>query len=198
MRSDALVLHDTWLVACVSPGCVWAPRRFWVSFARHYLTIAANHSMPYCRARPCLPAPHPHLFRSSFLFPSESFPTFLRILPYLPPPPSNPSLPSLPSSPSESFPTLLLLRCRRVEDDETCATFPFNSCGTAAYVAPEALVSSKKVSHQVTHSGDKRVTLFLRRLARVTPVREGLGQLLCVLAACLGCRAVQLEYSQWF
>jgi hypothetical protein len=32
-----------------------------------------------------------------------------------------------------------------VEDDETCATFPFNSCGTAAYVAPEALVSTKKV-----------------------------------------------------
>jgi serine/threonine protein kinase len=33
----------------------------------------------------------------------------------------------------------------RVEDDETCATFPFNSCGTAAYVAPEALITSKKV-----------------------------------------------------
>eukprot|EP00798_Chlamydomonas_sp_ICE-L_P030867 gene30867-35911_t len=28
----------------------------------------------------------------------------------------------------------------RVEDDETSASFPFNSCGTAAYVAPEALI----------------------------------------------------------
>jgi serine/threonine protein kinase len=34
----------------------------------------------------------------------------------------------------------------RVEDDDTCATFPFNSCGTAAYVAPEALITTKKVS----------------------------------------------------
>jgi serine/threonine protein kinase len=33
----------------------------------------------------------------------------------------------------------------RVEDDDTCATFPFNSCGTAAYVAPEALITTKKV-----------------------------------------------------
>jgi serine/threonine protein kinase len=33
----------------------------------------------------------------------------------------------------------------RVEDDDTCATFPFNSCGTAAYVAPEALINTKKV-----------------------------------------------------
>jgi serine/threonine protein kinase len=34
----------------------------------------------------------------------------------------------------------------RVEDDDLCATFPFNSCGTAAYVAPEALITTKKVS----------------------------------------------------
>jgi hypothetical protein len=33
-----------------------------------------------------------------------------------------------------------------VEDDESCSTFPFNSCGTAAYVAPEALISNKKVN----------------------------------------------------
>jgi hypothetical protein len=33
----------------------------------------------------------------------------------------------------------------RVEDDDSCATFPFNSCGTAAYVAPEALITTKKV-----------------------------------------------------
>ncbi|KIZ00957.1 Serine/threonine-protein kinase ppk16 [Monoraphidium neglectum] len=37
----------------------------------------------------------------------------------------------------------------RVEDDDSCATFPFNSCGTAAYVAPEALVTSKKVNSSV-------------------------------------------------
>jgi serine/threonine protein kinase len=36
----------------------------------------------------------------------------------------------------------------RVEDDDTCATFPFNSCGTAAYVAPEALITTKKVCHE--------------------------------------------------
>lgn len=33
----------------------------------------------------------------------------------------------------------------RVEDDGSAATFPFNSCGTAAYVAPEALTCSRKV-----------------------------------------------------
>ncbi|KAF8059113.1 STY13 [Scenedesmus sp. PABB004] len=37
----------------------------------------------------------------------------------------------------------------RVEDDDTCATFPFNSCGTAAYVAPEALITTKKVNASV-------------------------------------------------
>lgn len=37
----------------------------------------------------------------------------------------------------------------RVEDDESCSTFPFNSCGTAAYVAPEALISNKKVNSSV-------------------------------------------------
>lgn len=37
----------------------------------------------------------------------------------------------------------------RVEDDETCSSFPFNSCGTAAYVAPEALISNKKVNSSV-------------------------------------------------
>jgi serine/threonine protein kinase len=35
----------------------------------------------------------------------------------------------------------------RVEDD--CESFPFNSCGTAAYVAPEALVMNKKVDSSV-------------------------------------------------
>jgi hypothetical protein len=39
----------------------------------------------------------------------------------------------------------------RVEDDDTCATFPFNSCGTAAYVAPEALITTKKVGAQPRH-----------------------------------------------
>jgi hypothetical protein len=37
----------------------------------------------------------------------------------------------------------------RVEDDDTCATFPFNSCGTAAYVAPEALITTKKVGYHM-------------------------------------------------
>ncbi|WIA38873.1 hypothetical protein OEZ86_002148 [Tetradesmus obliquus] len=37
----------------------------------------------------------------------------------------------------------------RVEDDDSCATFPFNSCGTAAYVAPEALITTKKVNASV-------------------------------------------------
>ncbi|GIL83127.1 hypothetical protein Vretimale_11467 [Volvox reticuliferus] len=37
----------------------------------------------------------------------------------------------------------------RVEDDDTCASFPFNSCGTAAYVAPEALICNKKVNSSV-------------------------------------------------
>lgn len=37
----------------------------------------------------------------------------------------------------------------RVEDDETHASFPFNSCGTAAYVAPEALICNKKVNSSV-------------------------------------------------
>lgn len=37
----------------------------------------------------------------------------------------------------------------RVEDDDSCCTFPFNSCGTAPYVAPEALVCSKKVNSSV-------------------------------------------------
>ncbi len=36
-----------------------------------------------------------------------------------------------------------------VEDDDTCASFPFNSCGTAAYVAPEALICNKKVNSSV-------------------------------------------------
>eukprot|EP00798_Chlamydomonas_sp_ICE-L_P005664 gene5664-8989_t len=37
----------------------------------------------------------------------------------------------------------------RVEDDDSAASFPFNSCGTAAYVAPEALISNKKVTSSV-------------------------------------------------
>ncbi len=37
----------------------------------------------------------------------------------------------------------------RVEDDDTHASFPFNSCGTAAYVAPEALICNKKVNSSV-------------------------------------------------
>jgi len=37
----------------------------------------------------------------------------------------------------------------RVEDDGSAATFPFNSCGTAAYVAPEALTSCRKVTSSV-------------------------------------------------
>eukprot|EP00798_Chlamydomonas_sp_ICE-L_P018585 gene18585-25097_t len=37
----------------------------------------------------------------------------------------------------------------RVEDDETAAYFPFNSCGTVPYVAPEALTNSKKVNSSV-------------------------------------------------
>ncbi|KAF6253683.1 hypothetical protein COO60DRAFT_397163 [Scenedesmus sp. NREL 46B-D3] len=37
----------------------------------------------------------------------------------------------------------------RVEDDDACDTFPFNSCGTAAYVAPEALLTTKKVNASV-------------------------------------------------
>jgi serine/threonine protein kinase len=37
----------------------------------------------------------------------------------------------------------------RVEDDDVCGTFPFNSCGTAAYVAPEALITTKKVNASV-------------------------------------------------
>jgi serine/threonine protein kinase len=36
-----------------------------------------------------------------------------------------------------------------VEDDETHSSFPFNSCGTAAYVAPEALICNKKVNSSV-------------------------------------------------
>jgi serine/threonine protein kinase len=41
----------------------------------------------------------------------------------------------------------------RVEDDDTCATFPFNSCGTAAYVAPEALITTKKVREGASSTG---------------------------------------------
>ena len=37
----------------------------------------------------------------------------------------------------------------RVEDDDTSSSFPFNSCGTAAYVAPEALICNKKVNSSV-------------------------------------------------
>ncbi|MEW5297631.1 MAG: hypothetical protein WDW36_000829 [Sanguina aurantia] len=37
----------------------------------------------------------------------------------------------------------------RVEDDEASSSFPFNSCGTAAYVAPEALITHKKVNSSV-------------------------------------------------
>lgn len=37
----------------------------------------------------------------------------------------------------------------RVEDDDSCSSFPFNSCGTAAYVAPEALICNKKVNSSV-------------------------------------------------
>ncbi|KAG1661344.1 hypothetical protein FOA52_005906 [Chlamydomonas sp. UWO 241] len=37
----------------------------------------------------------------------------------------------------------------RVEDDGTSASFPFNSCGTAAYVAPEALTCNRKVTSSV-------------------------------------------------
>jgi len=36
----------------------------------------------------------------------------------------------------------------RVEDDEQ-SSFPFNSCGTAAYVAPEALICNRKVTSSV-------------------------------------------------
>jgi len=36
----------------------------------------------------------------------------------------------------------------RVEDDEQ-ASFPFNSCGTASYVAPEALICNRKVTSSV-------------------------------------------------
>jgi len=36
----------------------------------------------------------------------------------------------------------------RVEDDEQ-SSFPFNSCGTAAYVAPEALICNRKVNSSV-------------------------------------------------
>lgn len=46
----------------------------------------------------------------------------------------------------------LTLMCRmscRVEDDDSCSSFPFNSCGTAAYVAPEALICNKKVNSSV-------------------------------------------------
>lgn len=42
-----------------------------------------------------------------------------------------------------------LARVCSVEDDDTCASFPFNSCGTAAYVAPEALICNKKVNSSV-------------------------------------------------
>ena len=41
----------------------------------------------------------------------------------------------------------------RVEDDDTSSSFPFNSCGTAAYVAPEALICNKKVNSSVDVSG---------------------------------------------
>lgn len=47
-----------------------------------------------------------------------------------------------------AFPQLSDFGLSRIEDnpDELAPpTFPFNSCGTAAYVAPEALVSQKKV-----------------------------------------------------
>ncbi|KAJ9519284.1 hypothetical protein QJQ45_017942 [Haematococcus lacustris] len=37
----------------------------------------------------------------------------------------------------------------RVEDDDNNSSFPFNSCGTAAYVAPEALICNKKVNSSV-------------------------------------------------
>jgi serine/threonine protein kinase len=37
----------------------------------------------------------------------------------------------------------------RVEDDDVSSSFPFNSCGTVAYVAPEALISNKKVTSSV-------------------------------------------------
>jgi serine/threonine protein kinase len=37
----------------------------------------------------------------------------------------------------------------RVEDDDNSSSFPFNSCGTAAYVAPEALICNKKVNSSV-------------------------------------------------
>jgi len=37
----------------------------------------------------------------------------------------------------------------RVEDDDNHSSFPFNSCGTAAYVAPEALICNKKVNSSV-------------------------------------------------
>ena len=36
-----------------------------------------------------------------------------------------------------------------MEDDDTSSSFPFNSCGTAAYVAPEALICNKKVNSSV-------------------------------------------------
>lgn len=36
-----------------------------------------------------------------------------------------------------------------MEDDDNHSSFPFNSCGTAAYVAPEALICNKKVNSSV-------------------------------------------------
>jgi serine/threonine protein kinase len=45
--------------------------------------------------------------------------------------------------------TNVFILWHRVEDDNESSTFPFNSCGTAAYVAPEALACSKKVNSSV-------------------------------------------------